>query len=92
VLVRQISGSGRYSAASPGGPLAMEPTVLLGAIAVVVLRRAAGDYAHTFDRRSSLFNPFAASLHVLGGAGRILSLGHSVYSDLGRRVFRCTRL
>ncbi len=57
--------------------------VLAGIAAAVLLPLIAGDYSLTVASEVLIFMLFAASLHLLVGAGGLVSFGHAAYFGLG---------
>ena len=57
--------------------------VLAGIAAAVLLPLVAGDYFLTVASEVLIFMLFAASLHLLVGAGGLVSFGHAAYFGLG---------
>jgi branched-chain amino acid transport system permease protein len=57
--------------------------VVAGIVAAAFLPLIAGDYALTVASEVLIFMLFAASLHLLVGAGGLVSFGHAAYFGLG---------
>jgi branched-chain amino acid transport system permease protein len=57
--------------------------VVIGIVAAALLPLIAGDYSLTVASEVLIFMLFAASLHLLVGAGGLVSFGHSAYFGLG---------
>jgi branched-chain amino acid transport system permease protein len=57
--------------------------VIVGVIAAALLPLVAGNYALTVASEVLIFMLFAASLHLLVGAGGLVSFGHAAYFGLG---------
>jgi branched-chain amino acid transport system permease protein len=66
-------------------PLSSHGRLLLGAgiAAAALLPLAAGNYSLTVASEVLIFMLFAASLHLLVGAGGLVSFGHAAYFGLG---------
>jgi branched-chain amino acid transport system permease protein len=57
--------------------------VLIGLLAAALLPFVAGNYSLTVASEVLIFMLFAASLHLLVGAGGLVSFGHAAYFGLG---------
>lgn len=57
--------------------------VMVGIVAAALLPLVAGDYSLTVASEVLIFMLFAASLHLLVGAGGLVSFGHAAYFGLG---------